>query len=124
MGKLTHTTRNVYIVKQLHMKITIRSSCSKIQPIQLNIRLSYKFNKTVAASPLLAYFFKTLFKVNIFAVWRVRDKRGKFDFDHHFAFLTNFLTRQNFLLSDILFGSSRGSFSKKIVQNGPSLQIL
>ena len=31
-----------------------------------------------------------------------------------FAFLTNFLKRQNFLLSCILFGSSRGSFSKKM----------
>ena len=40
-------------------------------------------------------------------------ERGKFDFDHHFAFLTNFLKWQNFLLSGILFGSSRGSFSKK-----------
>ena len=47
------------------------------------------------------------------------EKRSKFDFDHHFAFFTNFLKRQNFLLSDILFGSSRGSFSKKCVQNGP-----
>ena len=42
-----------------------------------------------------------------------RQEWGKSDFDHHFAFLTNFLKRQNFLLSDILFGSSRGSFSKK-----------
>ena len=36
---------------------------------------------------------------------------GKLDFDHYFAFLANFLRRQNFLLSGILFGSSRGSFS-------------
>ena len=45
--------------------------------------------------------------------------RGKFDFDHRFAFLTNFLKRQNFLprlVERIIF--------KKIVQNGPSLQIL
>ena len=39
-------------------------------------------------------------------------EKGKFNFDHHFAFLTNFLKIQNFLLSGILFGSSRGSFSK------------
>ena len=39
--------------------------------------------------PILAYFFfKTLFKGKNFAVeW----ERGKFDFDHYFAFLTNFL---------------------------------
>ena len=40
-------------------------------------------------------------------------ERGKFDFDHHFAFLTNFLKIYNFLLDGIIFGSSRGSFSKK-----------
>ena len=52
-------------------------------------------------------------------------ERGKFDFDHHFAFLTVFLKRWNFLLGSICFGSSRGSFSKKtVVQNGPSVQIL
>ena len=35
-------------------------------------------------------FFKTLFKGKNFAVeW----ERGKLDFDHYFAFLTNFLTR-------------------------------
>ena len=32
---------------------------------------------------------------------RVRDQRGKFDFDHYFAFLTNFLKRYNFLLNGI-----------------------
>ena len=37
-------------------------------------------------------FFKTLFKGKNFAVRRVRE-RGKFDFDHYFAFLTNFLKR-------------------------------
>ena len=37
---------------------------------------------------------------------RGERSRGKFDFDHHFAFLTNFLKGQNFLLSGILFGSS------------------
>ena len=40
-------------------------------------------------------------------------ERGKFDFDHYFAFLTNFLQIKNFLLSGILFGSSRGLFSIK-----------
>ena len=40
-------------------------------------------------------------------------REGKFDFDHHFAFLTNLLKRQNFLLSAILFSSSKGSISKK-----------
>ena len=56
-------------------------------------------------------FFKTLFKGKNIAVWRVRE--GKFDFDHYFAFLTNFLQIKNFLLSGILFGSSRGLFSIK-----------
>ena len=36
-------------------------------------------------------FFKTLFKGKNFAVRRVRLERGKFDFDHYFALLTNFL---------------------------------
>ena len=40
-------------------------------------------------------------------------REGKFDFDHHFAFLTNLLKRQNFLLSAILFSSSKESISKK-----------
>ena len=40
-------------------------------------------------------------------------ERGKFDFNHYFAFLTIFLKKYNFLLSGIWFGSSRGSFSKK-----------
>ena len=40
-------------------------------------------------------------------------ERGKFDFDHYFAFLTNFLKIENFLLNGIWFSSSRGSFSKK-----------
>ena len=35
-------------------------------------------------------FFKTLFKGKNFAV---ECERGKFDFDHYFAFLTNFLKR-------------------------------
>ena len=60
-------------------------------------------------------FFKILFKGNNFAVGRVRE-RGKFDFYHYFAFLTNFLKRQNFLLGHICFGSSIGSFSKKMSQ--------
>ena len=39
---------------------------------------------------ILKPFFKTLFKGKNFAVeW----ERGKFDFDHYFAFLTNFLMR-------------------------------
>ena len=41
-------------------------------------------------------------------------KGGKLDFEHHFAFLTNFLKTETFLLSGIFFSSSRGSFSKKI----------
>ena len=61
----------------------------------------------VAIFPILAYFLKkTLLKRKIV-------QSGELDFDHHFAFLTNFLKRYNFLLSDILLGSSRGSFSKK-----------
>ena len=40
-------------------------------------------------------------------------KGGKLDFEHHFAFLTNFLKTETFLLSGIFFSSSRGSFSKK-----------
>ena len=50
-------------------------------------------------------------------------ERGKFDIDHYFAFLTQFLIRQNFLLNGILFGSSRGSFSKNKIcpkQTSPS----
>ena len=55
-------------------------------------------------------FLKPFFKGKHFAVeW----ERGKFDFDHYFAILTNFLKRQHFLLSGIWFGSSKGSFSKK-----------
>ena len=50
--------------------------------------------------PILAYFFKKNFAVE----W----ERGKFDFDHYFAILTNFLKRQHFLLSGIWFGSSNG----------------
>ena len=38
-------------------------------------------------------FFKTLFKGKHFAVRRVREARGKFDFDHYFTFLNNFLKR-------------------------------
>ena len=64
--------------------------------------------------PILAYFFflKPFLKGKILrsGEW----ERGKFDFDHHFGFLTNFLKRYNFLLGGILFGSSRGSFSKKL----------
>ena len=37
-------------------------------------------------------FSKTFFKGKHFAVWRVSE-RGKFDFYHYFAFLTNFLKR-------------------------------
>ena len=40
-------------------------------------------------------------------------ERGKFDFNHYFAFLTNFLNRSNLLLGGIWFGSSIWSFSKK-----------
>ena len=36
-------------------------------------------------------FFNTLFKENNFVVWEW--ERGKFDFDHHFAFLTIFLKK-------------------------------
>ena len=39
---------------------------------------------------------------------------SEFDFDHHFAFLNNFLKRQTVLLSGISFDPSRGSFSKKV----------
>ena len=38
-------------------------------------------------------FFKILFKGNNFAVGRVRE-RGKFDFYHYFAFLTNIFGRK------------------------------
>ena len=56
--------------------------------------------------------FKTLFKGKNFAVWEWG--RGKFDFDHHFAFfiLTIFLIRYNFLLGGIFFGLLRGPFFK------------
>ena len=58
----------------------------------------------------ITYFLKPFFKGKIFAVeW----ERGKFDFDHYFAILTNFLRRCNFSLSGIWLSSSRGSFSKK-----------
>ena len=52
------------------------------------------------------------------------SERGKFNFDHHFAFLTNFLKRQNFLLSGFLFGR-RIIFKKNVSKtlNRPSLQI-
>ena len=51
---------------------------------------------------------------------------GKFDFDHHFPFLTNFLKIQNFFLSGILYFrlvAREDHFQKKMwnVQNGPSL---
>ena len=43
-------------------------------------------------------------------------ERGKFDFDHHFAFLTDFLKRYNFLLAGIFFGSiAKRSFSKRFL---------
>ena len=48
-------------------------------------------------------FFKSLFLKKAFlkgTILRSGEwERDKFDFDHHFAFLTNFLKRQNFLLS-------------------------
>ena len=34
-------------------------------------------------------FFKTLSKGNNFSVWRVREARGKSDFDHHFCVFDN-----------------------------------
>ena len=46
---------------------------------------------------------------------------GKIQF---FAILTMTLKRWNFLTQPILKSSSKGSFSKKIVQIGPSVQIL
>ena len=49
-------------------------------------------------SPLFKLFFKTLFKGKNFGQ---ESERGKFDFDHHFAFLTNFLEKYNFLLGGI-----------------------
>ena len=61
-------------------------------------------------------FLKPLLKGIPFAVW----ERGKFDFDHHFAFLAIFLKKCNFLLDGIFFGSLRGSFQEKFVHNGPS----
>ena len=47
------------------------------------------------------HFLKPFLKGNILrsGEW----ERGKFDFDHFFAFLTNFLKRWNFLLSGIWF---------------------
>ena len=40
----------------------------------------------------LQHFLKAFLKGNILLSGdRVRDQRGKFDFDHYFAFLTNFL---------------------------------
>ena len=50
-------------------------------------------------------FLKTLLKGK--SLQSGQRERGKFDFDHHFAFLTNFLKSYNFLL----IGSSRRSFS-------------
>ena len=42
------------------------------------------------ATVCILYFLKPFFKEKIFAVeW----ERGKFDFDHYFAILTNFLKR-------------------------------
>ena len=48
----------------------------------------------------------------------MREAKGKFDFDHHFALLTIFLKRYNFLLDGIFFGSLRGSRCPK--RNFPS----
>ena len=45
----------------------------------------------IIISTVFSWFLKSLFKGNNFAVWEW--ERGKFDFDHHFAFLTKFLKR-------------------------------
>ena len=57
------------------------------------------------------WFFKTLFKRDTFC--SLREGYSKFDFDHHFAFVPSSWKERTFLLNGILFGSSRGSFSKR-----------
>ena len=69
-----------------------------------------KSNLPLSYSPDSKFFFSKPFlkrKIVRSGEW----EKGEIDFDHHFTFLTNFLKRYNFLLSGILSGSSRGSFS-------------
>ena len=61
--------------------------------IKINLPLSHSQTTT---------FFKTLFKGNNFAV-RLESERGEFNFDHYFAFLTDFLKRQNFFAWSHIF---------------------
>ena len=61
--------------------------CPPILTSFLEKVLEASLHLMVTTAPLYI-FFKTLFKGKNFAVeW----ERGKFDFDHYFAFLTNFL---------------------------------